>query len=153
MPSFLKKSFSLTYWPFSAAPPIHCESPISEIAQRTAGVEFVQEAIGIIGPWHEFELHADPGLGGEVLREFDQRVGGIPCGPAQRDRLALRVRGRGHRSATERGGKSAACSKKRLHTMVHAHFPPFGPAIDMARRSCPLECFEQCDTVRNGLIH
>jgi hypothetical protein len=27
------------------------------------------------------------------------------------------------------------------------------PATDMARRSCPRECFERCDTVRNGLIH
>jgi hypothetical protein len=26
------------------------------------------------------------------------------------------------------------------------------PAIDMARCSCPRECFERCDTVRNGLI-
>src|SRR5258708_15450078 len=28
---------------------------------------------------------------------------------------------------------------------------PCEPAIDMARRSCPLECFEQCDTVLDGL--
>src|SRR3984957_20958568 len=32
-----------------------------------------------------------------------------------------------------------------------AHFLPFEPAIDMARRSCPLECFEQCDTVLDRL--
>src|SRR5882757_7619848 len=28
---------------------------------------------------------------------------------------------------------------------------PVGPAIDMARRSCPLESFEQCDTVLDEL--
>src|SRR4249919_2375967 len=28
---------------------------------------------------------------------------------------------------------------------------PVGPAIDMARRSCPLEGFEQCDTVLDQL--
>ena len=40
---------------------------------------------------------------------------------------------------------------KRLHAFVHLHFPPFEPAIDMARRSCPLEGFEQCDTVFDQL--
>jgi hypothetical protein len=61
------------------------------------------------------------------------------------------LRGRRRRSDAERGGKSPARSKKRFHGIIHAHFPPFEPAIDMARRSCPLECFEQCDTVLDGL--
>ncbi len=51
------------------------------IAQRAVRIEFVEEAIGVVGPGHEFELHADPGLGGEVLRQFDQGIGRVPCRP------------------------------------------------------------------------
>jgi hypothetical protein len=35
--------------------------------------------------------------------------------------------------------------------LIFMRIPPFEPAIDMARHSCPLEGFEQCDTVRDGL--
>src|SRR5689334_7332280 len=113
-------------------------------------IEFVQEAIGVIGPRHEFELHTDTRFGGEVLRQFDQCVGGVPCGPAQRNGLSLRVRGRGARADTERGGDCRACHYKRLRSF-HYTFPPSGPAIDMARLSYPLECFEQSDTVHDEL--
>jgi hypothetical protein len=63
----------------------------------------------------------------------------------------LRLRGRDPRSDAECGGDSPACHNKRLHRPFHDAFPPSGPAIDVARLSCPPECFEQSDTVRDEL--
>src|SRR3954453_8203890 len=40
---------------------------------------------------------------------------------------------------------------KSAFMLIFMRIPPFEPAIDMARRSCPLEGFEQCDTVFDQL--
>ena len=61
-----------------------------QVAQLALGIQLVEEAVGIVGPRHELELHADAGFLGEVLGQFDQRVGRVPCGPAQRQIFGLR---------------------------------------------------------------
>jgi hypothetical protein len=60
-----------------------------EIAQLALRVELVQKAVGVARPGNELEFHVDAGLGGEVLRQLDQRVGRIPRRPAQRQVLGV----------------------------------------------------------------
>ena len=61
-----------------------------QVAQMAARVQLVQEAVGKARPGHELEFHVDPGLGGEVLRQLDQRIRRVPGGPAQGQILRLR---------------------------------------------------------------
>jgi hypothetical protein len=63
-----------------------------EVAELTFGIELVEEAIGIVGPRHELELHVDAGFGCEVLAELDQRICRIPGRPAKSQLLCLRSR-------------------------------------------------------------
>src|SRR6476620_3264133 len=51
-------------------------------------------------------------------------------------------------TAAARAPPAAKSAFMLLFMRISLHFEP---AIDMARRSCPLECFEQCDTVLDGL--
>ena len=60
-----------------------------QVAQLAVRVELVEEAIGIARPGDELVLHLDAGFFGEVLAELDERVGRIPCRPAQGELLAL----------------------------------------------------------------
>ena len=60
-----------------------------QVAQLALRVELVEHAVGEVRPGHELVLHLDAGLGGEVLRQLDQRVGRVPGRPAQRQLLGL----------------------------------------------------------------
>jgi hypothetical protein len=60
-----------------------------QVAEFAVGIQLVQHAVGEVRPGHEFELHVDAGLRGEVLGKFDQGVGRVPGGPAQGDLLAF----------------------------------------------------------------
>ena len=76
----------------------------NEVAELALGIELVEEAIGVARPRDELVFHLNAGLGGEVLRKLDQRVGRIPRRPAQRqlfglgNRLTTETRGDNHRS-------------------------------------------------------
>ena len=74
-----------------------------QVAQLALGVELVEEAVGVVGPRHELELHVDAGFGGEVLGKFDKRVRRIPGGPAQGQILGLRDVRDGGRREQRRG--------------------------------------------------
>ena len=78
------------------------------IAELPLRIELVEHPVGEVRPGHELELHVDLGLGGELLAQFDQRVGRIPGGPAERDRLAL-----GLRSAAAQSQDSGRCDRQR----------------------------------------
>src|SRR3990167_6625704 len=52
------------------------------VAQLAVRVQLVEQPVGVIRPRHEFEFHLHPALGAEVLRQFDQRIGRVPCRPA-----------------------------------------------------------------------
>jgi len=53
------------------------------------GIELVEETVGIARPRHELVFHLDAGLLGEILAQFDQRIGRIPGRPTQCQLLAL----------------------------------------------------------------
>ena len=55
-----------------------------QIAKFAARIQFVQHTVGEIRPRDELKAHAVPGLFFEFLTQFNQCVGRVPCGPAQR---------------------------------------------------------------------
>ena len=88
----------------AADPLAVADDQVAELALR---VELVEHPVGEVRPGHELELHVDLGLGGEVLAQLDQRVGRVPSGPAERDRLAL-----GLRSAAAQSQNSGRCDRR-----------------------------------------
>ena len=92
-----------------------------QVAELAVRVELVEEAVGIARPRHELELHLDAGLGGEVLRQLDQRVGRVPSGPAQGERL--RLGGSGRDRNERRDSRQRGCSEQ---IFCHGLFSSFG---------------------------
>ena len=89
-----------------------------EIAQLALGIEFVEEAIGIARPRDELVFHLDASLGGEVLAELHQGVGGIPGRPTQGQLFGLG----GSLSAEKRSDSNRARSQ-RMHHSDHLTLP------------------------------
>ncbi|MNV82940.1 hypothetical protein D3C71_1767110 [compost metagenome] len=89
-----------------------------QVAEFALGVEFVEKAVGVAGPGHEFELHVDIGLGGEILGQFDQRVCRVPGGPAQGQLFGL-----GRIRQCRRQGKHRGEPEKGFQFHLHEFLP------------------------------
>jgi hypothetical protein len=61
-----------------------------QVAELALGIELVEEAVGVVRPGNEFELHGNAGFGGKILAQLNKSVRRVPRRPAERQLLRLR---------------------------------------------------------------